>query len=198
MKLEKHIAKTLDEHDVLHVFGLILFTDEHPHVVKVLSDDDYWKQFDTISGKSFAIFSAKPVSGSYRHKSPAPGQLGLMKKIWQEPSENKELLSIFQLATTKDLPVFVVFARLTDDTLAQCFIPLTDENLEAAHHRLKRVIDTVSAIAKEIDQSYKMNVEGVFDAFELQISHFKDRETLKKAVQWLPFLSQVIKLAFKS
>ena len=36
-RLQTHIDRTLNKHEVLGVFGLILFTDEHPHVVKILT-----------------------------------------------------------------------------------------------------------------------------------------------------------------
>ena len=104
MKLQTHIDRALDEEDVLGVFGLILYTDEHPHVVKVLRDKDYWKQFAIITGDNFAIFSAKPLSGTYLYPSVPPGSMGMMVPVWNEPSQNKELLSTFHLDDTKKLP----------------------------------------------------------------------------------------------
>ena len=49
MKLQPHVKRVLTHTDALAVFGLSLFTDKHPHVLKVLRDEDYWKEFDEIS-----------------------------------------------------------------------------------------------------------------------------------------------------
>ena len=194
MKLQPHINRVLDNPNVLHVFGLILFTDEHPYVVKVLRDEDYWKEFDKMSGDSLAIFSAKPRRGAYDMPAPRPADLHYMVQIWQEPVENEELLSTFHLRSTEYLPKFVVFAQMPDDSILQCSLPLTNENEQAAYRRLRDIIRLVSGAARGIAEQYKSDTENVYNAFVLQIAEFKCRERIIRACKWIPFLSKVLKM----
>ena len=175
------------------MFGLILFTDEHPHVVKVLRDDDYWTRFDAITGDNFAVFSAKPLPGTNHCSDPPPGKFAMMLSVWHEPAENKELLSTFHIDNTKKLPKFVVFAQMPDDSILQCSLPLTDETEAAAYKRLNEVITEVSNAAKGIADEYRGDTESVFNAFSMQVREFKERETLIKVVKWMPFINRFIK-----
>ena len=191
MRLKPHIDAVLNAHDALSVFGLILYTDRHPHIVKVMRDDDYWREFNAISGKNFAIFSAKPLQGDYRSPEFGPGQMGMMMQIWNEPAANESLLHDFNLSSTKDLPTFLVFAQLPDSTILQCQIHLTDKDEASAYSRLKEVITVVADAAAKISDQYKENTADVFQAFQMQVGAFKEREAIIKTIQWLPFVSRV-------
>lgn len=193
MKLDCHIESALKDEDSLNVFGLILFTNEHPHIIKVLRDDDYWRQFDSLSGECFTVFSARPAQGRYQSRAESHGTLGKMRMVWQEPSENEELLTTFGLDNTKDLPAFLVFARLQNDEVAQCSLSLTDLSEEAAHQRLKEVIAILADAANRIAEEYRMNTEDVFNAFSQQIREFKQREVLFKAIKWIPLIGKIKK-----
>lgn len=194
MKLQRHINRLINEKATLGVFGLIVFTEKHPHVIKTLRDEDYWREFDRISGDNFAIFSAQPLPGAHRAPEPRPGVVGTMNAVWHEPAENEELLSTFRLDDTKDLPTFVVFAQMPDGTILQSSIKLTDNSAEEAYRRLKTVISVVSEAAKGIADEYKANTEDVHAAFVQQIREFHERETLLEMIKWVPFVAKVIKM----
>jgi len=38
------------------IFGVILYTDTHANIKKVLRDEDYWRSFDEVSGRRLACF----------------------------------------------------------------------------------------------------------------------------------------------
>jgi len=38
------------------IFGVILYTDTHANIKKVLRDEDYWRSFDEVSGRRLAVF----------------------------------------------------------------------------------------------------------------------------------------------
>jgi len=52
---------------------VILFTDAHPHVVKVLQDREYWKALNEASGDDWYVFSIKPTNGRYEQRKGRDG-----------------------------------------------------------------------------------------------------------------------------
>ena len=52
------------DESLVDIFGLILFTDEHANIKKVINDEDYWSAFNKLSGKRWVIFSSKQKNGS--------------------------------------------------------------------------------------------------------------------------------------
>ena len=198
MEIQKHIDAVMERPGMLGVFGLILFTDRHPHLAKVMGDDDYWKAFNSISGDSFAIFSAKPANGRYVLPSAPPGFLQMMVPIWSEPEQNNGLLSTFHLNSTEHLPKFVVFAQMPDGRICQCSIKLTDQSEAHAYAELRKVIDVVSAAAKKIGPEYSGNTENVYLAFEQAVSGFKQQTILLTMSRYIPFVKEALSFFAKS
>lgn len=194
MKLQPHIENVKANTETLRVFGLILFTDRHPHMIQTLQNDNYWNQFHEITGDKFAIFSCRPKPGRYEFSGGGggPRSIGMMMQTWREPNENKELLETFHLKSTEQLPMFIVFAQLPDDTILQCPIKLTDKSDEECHARLKTVVELLSNIANNI--VFDSKTDDVYNAFSMQIREFAEREMIVKAVKWIPFVSKIVKL----
>ncbi|MDY7012080.1 MAG: hypothetical protein SVX43_00535, partial [Cyanobacteriota bacterium] len=65
-------SKLLENHERFPLFGLILFTRSHPHIVKVLRDRDYYAALNEISGDLLLVFAATLFEGSYKTPSPPP------------------------------------------------------------------------------------------------------------------------------
>ena len=93
------------------MFGVVVYTAEHPHVKKVLRDKDYWEALHESSGENFAIFSIRPKSGE-RQSSAVWGGGYRMIGMWEEPRENLEILEKLRVDSTEHLPLFVSFTDL--------------------------------------------------------------------------------------
>ena len=97
---------------VVKVFGSIIYSDRHPHIKKVLKDEDYWLALDNISGTRWAIFAVRTVEGRTELSGGGPkGSLGMMVQLWIEPSKNKQLMQYLEIESTEK-PLFVIFTRL--------------------------------------------------------------------------------------
>ncbi len=96
-------------HDRFPVFGIILFTDAHPHVVKALKDPDYYAALEQITGEHIGVFATMLFQGEYKYPQPPPGTVGMIIPVWKEPSRNREVLSWFGISDSQKLPLFVLF-----------------------------------------------------------------------------------------
>ena len=168
---------------LVDVFGLILFTDEHPNIKKVLRDDDYWSSLHEISGKKWAIFSIKPKKGSIGFPEIRPGQMGLMVPVWKEPKENKELLSEFGIQSTEQLPLFVAFTHI-DGKIVKSELQLSDSSIDDAYCSIKKSVAIITEAINNILPENEKNPAGTHAAVALAIDDFKKWSSLRKGVDF--------------
>ncbi|MEE9338687.1 MAG: hypothetical protein V3U87_11460 [Methylococcaceae bacterium] len=186
-QLAEHWKK---QKDIVQAFGLILYTDRHVNIKKVLSDNDYWAALDDISGPKWPVFSIKPLQGTF---SPdiSDDKIGLMVPVWKEPLENMPLLEIFGLQSTKDLPKLIVFCSGRNNEILHHTINLKDNTIEEAYSSLKMAIEVVTMAIEGILPENWQNGEGIFSALNLQISSHKEWEVIKTGFNIFKFLKDL-------
>jgi len=91
--------------DAFPLFGMILYTARHPHIIKVLRDRDYWNALSHASGPYLGVFVLRPLVPAVDRRRSARGAL---IKVKSQINATEELLSWFKISVAK-LPVFVVF-----------------------------------------------------------------------------------------
>ncbi|RLL54381.1 hypothetical protein D8Y20_03680 [Mariprofundus sp. EBB-1] len=169
------------------IYGVLLFTDTHAHVKKVVYDDDYWRALDEISGDLWPIFCTRAEPGTYVMPSPPPGILAMMVPVWEEPRANKELLEAFELENTEKLPCLIVFAREQHGSYLKNVMTIKGSTEQEAFNSMSAHIQTVSDALKEISPKNLRNPLGVHSATSLAITHAEDWELIKNGVklwQW--------------
>jgi hypothetical protein len=178
------IETVIADREQIVALGLILYTDKHPHIKRVLRDEDYWKALDEISGRKWTVLAARAVAGQYIMPAPRPGTLSMMRMIWREPAENKTLLQSFGLDSTDSLPLFVLFTPLSDGKLLQTKVRLEESSEQAAYDRLKNVVSSFTDAVDKIDMQYRSNYEAVFNALDLAASDIKVLDFLKSTLSF--------------
>lgn len=168
--------------DIVHAFGLILYTDSHPHLKKVLGDNDYWAALNEISGPKWPVFSIKPQQGTYGFPNLPPGHIGMMVQVWKEPRENKTLLSAFGLKSTEELPVLVVFCLGPEDSVWLHSISIKHDSVETAYSSLKGALDAATTAINDILPENSKNAEGIHAALDLTITSFKQWQLAKRGL----------------
>jgi hypothetical protein len=175
------------------LFGVILYTDAHPNVKKVLRDEDYWTALDEISSASWAVFSVRAWAGEWGFPRMPPDVIGMLTQVWKEPKANRELLSTFELEDTKDLPAIVVFV-LEGDELHRTVIPLDETTTDTAFTSLKLAFLDVSAALRTLDEQALHDSSSVFDAVNRKLRGQRNRRKIRDAYRvlkelrdWLPF-----------
>ena len=178
---------------VANIFGIVLYTDAHANLKKALRDEDYWKALDEVSGSKWPVFSIRAIGGRYETPSPPPVVAAFMVPIWKEPAANKQLLEVFELDSTKNLPVLVVFTLDDQEQLYRTVVKLEDESPESAFKSLKEVLRAVADAVGGVAPENLPHGPGVMAAVNLRLEDLGSRARLKKAYSllkelksWLP------------
>ena len=176
---------------VAQLFGVLLYTDEHPHLKKALRDDDYWKSLDEITGDRFCVFSVKPAKGKYELPSFPSGSFGLMVEIWQEPAENKKLIELFELEDTKNIPMLLLFTEF-DGKFLKIELKLDDTGKDSAYSSIREQLEfSCSALSKIKDENLK-NPSGLYAALSLHNDNRNCWKLLKKGVDLYAYIKKFL------
>lgn len=177
---------------LINVFAIVLYTNAHANIKKVLADHDYWNAIDEISGPRIAIFSIKPKQGKYEEPSHSEGTLELLIPIWKEPSENKKILESFELDSTKDLPSLIVFTFDHNNNILKQSLILNDSSIDEAYSSIKTRINLIAEAANKIDHENFKNSEDVFRAINFAIKDFKEWEMIKKGLSFHEWIKKIL------
>ncbi len=171
-----------------NLYGVILYTNSHAYVAKVLSDPIYWSALDEISGQQWSVFATKVAQGRYKLPTPPANTMVLMIPVWKEPAANKELLHMFQLENTKSLPLLAIFAADEDGTIEQTVIPLSDSSLESAYESIQSILKTVADAIRQVEDGNLNDGTRAFRAVRYAIKGYNEKQVIKRAVdvwRWL-------------
>jgi len=176
---------------VANLFGVIMYTDAHPHVKKILRDDDYWAALDDLSGPRWSIFSVRVMPGRREFPPPPPDSFSFMVPVWREPASNKELLSVFQLDSTEQLPKLIVFAEDEQGDIHRSTIDIDDSSELSAYTSLKEAISKVATAVDYVSTEYlKENVQA-FYAVKRAIDDHKQMQVLRHGLNLWQYLMSI-------
>jgi hypothetical protein len=179
--LDKNIKEVMNS-SYIKTFGFIMYNETNPNIVKLLRDNDYWNALSTASGESFIIFSIKPKEGSLGYPKMPKNTLGMMVPIWKEPKDNEELLEIFGVKSTKNLPLFFVFTKVGQELLTKS-IEINDTSIDSALKELTTTFHKINDISKSI------NTEKHHEAYiHDQYSEILQKHNFSKAVTNIDYL----------
>lgn len=162
--------------DVMQIFGVILFTDEHPNVKKVLRDEDYWRAFNSLTGENFVMFSVKPEAPVMVYPEGDSNVLHMMVKIAKETEDTKALFKTFEIDGRKDLPAIYLFTEI-EGQYFKVQLKISDESVALANESIKDEIEFIDKAIKRIRKENYDNPEGLYAAFE---NHCANRAQLNK------------------
>ena len=161
------------------IFGFILYTEQHPFMVKVLQDSAYWKALDSISGPNWPIFAVRPLEKGYYGCPRSRGnEKHMMIHTWNEPQTNLPILQDFDLKSSNELPCFVAFMWDDNDNLKRISIPISGNNTESVYNSIEEIVRVVAETEKNVLPEYKHNVE-LFDNVSKNLEALKCKHTLK-------------------
>jgi len=176
------------------LFGVVLYTDAHANIKKVLRDQDYWEALNEMSGQQWAVFAVRAHPGRWDLPKVPPGSFGLFHPVWKEPAANHELLAAFEIDDTSILPTLVVFALENAESLRRIVIKLDDSTPEAAFESLRKSVQTVAAALQAVAPQGRTAPGLLLAAVENAVQRYRNKERLKSAYavlkelrDWLPF-----------
>ena len=195
--LLKLVAKYRSKAEIHDVFGVVLYTEEHPYVAKVLRDGDFWKALDSKSGNRWVIFSIRPQQGhsiTRMQGGGPPGTISMMRIIseWQEPSENRILLSTFEIADSGKLPLLLVFAEVKEELL-RCAFRISGKTQDETYASLERAIRAATDAIKDVTPENTKNTLEIFNLIEAAADQEVTLQRLKVAASLLPYFEKIRK-----
>jgi len=155
----------------IKTFGLIVYNDENPNIIKLLEDEKNWKALSKVSGEKFYIFSVKPKKGSMQIPKMPEGMLGMMVNIWHEPNDNEQLLEYLDIESTKDLPLFVVFTYVGQYLLYRR-MKINESNLYVALEQLKEIFHQIRDVTEKIHSEYDEHEAQVHDKISVILQKY--------------------------
>jgi len=177
--------------DVVQLFGVILYTDENPHIKKALRDDDYWLALDGVTGKNFAVFSVRPEKGRYEFPRFPPGFTGMMVKLWKEPADNKKLIDFFGLESTERLPLLLLFTEVNGEYLSIQF-RIDDSNEVNAYQSTRSHLEFACGVISKIRKENYSDGAGLFAALSLQNDQRTFWKSIKNGVKIFSYLKGLV------
>ena len=170
-----------------NLFGVVVFTDSHPHIKKMLNDEDYWRALDELSGPRWVIFATRAAAGNWYVPPPPPDSLGLMRMVWQEPRENRKLLSAFALDSTSDLPILVIFAEGSDGEVRSTWVKLQDTSEKEAFESLREVLVRIASALDIVLEENRCLDTRAFNAVSYALKDYREWNALRHGIaiwQW--------------
>jgi hypothetical protein len=196
--LGKLIKRFASQNDTHSVFGVILYTEAHPYVIKVLRDDDLWKALHAASGPRWPIFCIRPHQGK-RTVRPPSGPDGCVYKMvpipeWHEPYENDKLLSKFRLEDTSELPLLMIFALGPDGEALQVAFKISGETKDQCFQSIRGAVDAAAEAIRNISKENIKNTREVFNLMEQAIVQRIWFQRIKKGLSFAKFMKSVMSL----
>jgi hypothetical protein len=177
------------------LFGIILYTDADPVWVKLLRDWDYWKALDDMSGPRWWIFATRARSGRTLILDNNRQLKRSIIPVWKEPKENLDLLELFNIGTSRDLPVLGIFVLGTDSEINQIGLPLSGDTVESAYVDLRSHILVITDALERIPETDRTSPAAVLLYVERALGQVSRRTSLQKSYgflkevrDWLPFM----------
>lgn len=120
----QQIIKGRITYNAANVFGMIVYTEENPHIVKVLRDQDYWNSLNART-RNWILYAVKPDE-NYSHllDNYIMPQLGLSVK--------------------SALPVLIVFAADSNNIIYQREYDIDDSSETIAYQSIEATVKTIS------------------------------------------------------
>ena len=191
LKLIKDLVK---DNNLSRIFGFILYTDADAFVANALTNEGYWKSLDYISGDRWPIFAVRPLrKGNDVIYGGAPNGTGFLVTKWNEPIENLDVLTAFDIDNTKDLPCFVAFMWDDNDKIQSISIKIEGRTEPEVYERIKEIVTAIANAEKAVEPQYKRNVE-LFRNVEAELKGLKFRYKWKVVNKALKFIKELIEL----
>ena len=122
-----------------NLFGIIVYTDEHPYIKKMLRDTDYWESLNART-KGWLIYAVRPGDNS----------LGVTEDY---------LLPLLDIQDSGNLPQLILITPTPDNHFLQRNYPIDDTNVETAYKSLQSTVDKVTAAVAKINAQDRDGVD---------------------------------------
>lgn len=171
--------KLIETHTKFPLFGILLFTEEHPYVVQLLKDKSFYTAIDIIAKEHIAIFATMLFTGEYKYPRPPLDAMPTILPIWKEPAENKKILSWFKIDDSRDLPVFVIFG-IKGDNLYYVNYRIDGDSVESVFNSIQ---DILLFIDQQTREGKFIEKQELFQKVQWKVRRNQAKEKLRQILE---------------
>lgn len=174
------------------LYGMLLFTEKDPSIIKLLKDEDYYKALHMRSGEQLDIFTTILFKGEFKFPHFRDNQIGYMMPIWEEPKQNKEILALFDIEDSREMPIFVLFGiSINEVGIDYSFYhkaKINTENINKTYKSIEEIITIATDAVKILEESDKegYNHDQLEKLLSKKIKLSKFKKAGKEVLKRLP------------
>ncbi len=161
----------------MNIFGIIVYTEEHPFIAKVLRDKDYWASLNART-KNWILYAIRPDE-NHGHLT------------------DEYILPQLGIDNSKDLPQLVIIAIGPNKTLMQHSFPIDDNDEVTAYRSIEEQINIVTEAAANIYPEYRYSTHVHREAVRALEAEMAKKEWKKVTIEGGKFIWSLYK-AIKS
>lgn len=186
--------KLLEYHEKFRLFGVFLFSEANPEIVKFLKDKEFYTAVDEISGSSIALFVTMLFRGEYSYPERPQnggipsGGMPLMVPIWQEPAENLKILSWFDIGDSRELPCLALF-NIQDQSLAYSVYKIHSKSSQEIFTELEKLL---LPVVKQIEDHPQETSEQLLKKTQWTVRKNQASHSLKEMFNFISEIRGVI------
>ncbi len=155
----------------MNIFGLIVYTEEHPYIIKVLKDNDYWASLNAKT-KNWILYAIKPDNNH-----------GHLTKEY--------ILPQLGISDSDELPLLVIVAIGPNRTLLQRNYHIDDKDENTAYRSLAEQVSIVTEAASRIIPEYRSSTNvhrEAIKALEAEMASKKWKTMTEAFVRLIKYL----------
>ncbi|QHI38708.1 hypothetical protein IMCC3317_41020 [Kordia antarctica] len=179
MEIGKYKTALVNKSKIDNIFGILLYSNSNPFLVKVIKDEDFWNSLHTNSGTKFPIFALKPKLGYYSLPNQNNHTLYHLIPIWKEPSENQELLKELGIPDTKKLPLLVICTEV-NKTYLSCAYEIKGDSINSVFNSLNKFCKIINDTVEKFDEKNLKNNESLFREISKNFEYYVAWNELNK------------------
>ena len=161
------------QYKTANIFGLIVYSERNPHIMKVLKDVDYWNSLNART-PGWIVLAVKPGS-EYDG--------GNLAYIYES----------FKLKH-KDLPQLLILSISSDQTMMQRGYKLDDSNVENAYKSIEKTVDIVTTSLETIHPQYRSSTNvsrEVIKALDAELASGRWKRVSEQLFKFISFLQSL-------
>ena len=163
------------------LYGVVLYTDRHAHVAKVLNDREYWRGLEEATGPLWAVFATRLLPQYLATEGGGPpGTMGMMVAVYRDPADNLEVLTDFGMRDSSDLPCLVVFVTDENGDVYSSRYRIDSSSAETAYASMTHVGELVARAVGKMDPENRTSATGIRNAVFRALRDDADAQLLKK------------------
>ena len=177
------------------VYGVVVYTNRHASIRKVLNDKEYWEAFDEVSGDRFVVFAVKSSPANSSTPSAAFANISTsnnidlttkfpMIDVSPQYTSTTDMISELGLDDSIKLPALIIFKKFEHQERPKCIsIRLDDTSLDNAYQSIRVGIKVVSTALNNMDVSNLQSKEGGYAGVHMAVSSHNEIEFIKKMIE---------------